>query len=282
MSAEQENQNKVQCKVCGKYFKAITNSHLKTHNMTTEDYKETYQEEASFGNFDRFKEWRNSEENKKQLKKMSEKVYSSTEIKARRKKAMLAAVKSEKYRKEQSERMKEYVQNNPEKYGWASDPDRITDWMRLSNYERWIIQYGREEADIRLENWKSNNKIPSSSKNTAPEIQFAAMLSEMEISYEQQYSVDRYYCDFYLPDYNLVIEVDGDYWHANPNQFTSDDLIGPKQIRADKIWESDQIREEQIKSCGYNMLRIWASDLNTINLEDLLEDIVHASGKLLG
>lgn len=50
--------NMIQCKICGKFFNYINNSHLKTHNITPREYKEKYGEIIS-------KEFKNNMRNSK-------------------------------------------------------------------------------------------------------------------------------------------------------------------------------------------------------------------------
>jgi very-short-patch-repair endonuclease len=276
MSAEQ----KFKCEICGKEFKAITNSHLKKHNMTTEDYKNKYPN-ASFGNFDRFSEWRDSEENRQNCIRMSKKVYGTKEIREKKAASCRNATKSKDYRKRHSLLMKEKISNNPEKFPQLMST-KPTNWMKKSNYERWVIQYGVEEADKRQADWLKKNKIPSSSKNTKPEKMFAKFLDKLDIKYEKQKHVKRYYCDFFIPEFNLIVEIDGDYWHANPDKFSANDVVGAKKITAKQIWENDNKKTQDILDSGYSILRYWASELKNISHEKIFEDIVHASMKIEG
>jgi len=44
---------------------------------------------------------------------------------------------------------------------------------------------------------------------------FKQLLDFLKVKYEQQKRIGKYFADFYLPDENLVIEIDGSYWHQN-------------------------------------------------------------------
>jgi very-short-patch-repair endonuclease len=35
--------------------------------------------------------------------------------------------------------------------------------------------------------------------------------------------------DFYLIDFNLLIEADGDYWHVNPIKYSENDILTERQ-----------------------------------------------------
>lgn len=270
MSAEQ----KYKCEICGKSFKTITNTHLKKHNMTTLDYKSKFPN-AIIGNFDRFSEWRNSKENKQNCQNMTNKVYKTKEIRERKAKSCRQATQHPSYRKSQSQLMKAKIATSPEKWPQLKSTEP-TIWMKKSNYERWVIQYGIEEADRRQKSWHEKNVLPSCSKNTKPERYFAKILDELDIQYETQAPVKRYVCDFYLPEYNMIIEIDGDYWHANPAKFSPEDLIGGKKMFAKDVWVYDKNKTKTIKESGFRVLRYWASDLKNISHDKIFEDIVHA------
>ena len=210
---------------------------------------------------------------------MSEKVYSSEELKSKRKNRVIKATTCKEYKKRQSELMTKVYEENPEKYV-LSRKREPTSWMKKSNYERWLILYGKEVADKKIESWSSKNKIPCSSKDTKPEKVFALMLDKNNIFYEKQKSVKKYKCDFYIPEYNLIVEIDGDYWHANPKKYSASDLIGPAKKTAREIWESDKTKTSDLVNEGYKVLRYWASDLKNISHEKIFEDIVHTSMKV--
>ena len=271
---------KFACVICSKEFKAITNSHLKNHGMTTEEYKTKYPH-AKFGNFDRFESWRCSNENRENLLKMNEIVYSNEEIRERRKRNVTKAVQSQAYRQNHRLVMKNAVETNPEKFRFSRKPF-VTDRMKMSNYDRWVEEFGLEEAEIKMKEWKSKNKLPSLSFGTKIENTLEVIFKDLNISYTTQYKgISKYYCDFYLPDYHVIVEADGDYWHANPKDFCADDEIGSKKMKARTIWKLDEEKSNRIRSEGYGLIRYWESDIKNITKEKVFEDIVHASRKLV-
>lgn len=68
----------------------------------------------------------------------------------------------------------------------------------------------------------------------------ASALDRRGISYERQYRIGRFHADFYLPEWNLVLECDGDYWHSLPRHK-----------------EFDLRRDEFMRSLGYRVCRVW-------------------------
>lgn len=69
--------------------------------------------------------------------------------------------------------------------------------------------------------------------------------------------------DILIESKKIVIEVNGDYWHANPKIYDSNDLIYKwnGSLSASEIWKLDRIRNNQIRSQGYKVIVIWESDI---------------------
>jgi very-short-patch-repair endonuclease len=89
---------------------------------------------------------------------------------------------------------------------------------------------------------------------------FANILDLLNIKYQQFfYAKDiKAFYDFYLPDYNVIIEVDGDFWHCNPN---SKHNI-PKYKTQQQNIIKDQIKTQWTIDNGYKLLRFWENDIN--------------------
>lgn len=74
---------------------------------------------------------------------------------------------------------------------------------------------------------------------------------------------------------NIIIEVQGDHWHCNPDRFKPDDIIvrfGGKEMKASEVWELDRIRKEHIESFGFKVLYVWEHEINN-NLEEVIKRI---------
>ena len=70
--------------------------------------------------------------------------------------------------------------------------------------------------------------------------------------------------DFCLNDYSIIIEADGDYWHANPLKYTSYDKA---QNRSKK---NDNLKNEMIEKTNLTLLRFWESEINLSEFEQIL------------
>jgi very-short-patch-repair endonuclease len=86
-----------------------------------------------------------------------------------------------------------------------------------------------------------------------------ALLDSLGVPYERQHVVGGKFCvDAFVPDAGLVIQFDGDYWHGNPKHFPAPDARQRKRMAL------DQSQDAYMRACGYRVLRVWASELETL------------------
>lgn len=72
--------------------------------------------------------------------------------------------------------------------------------------------------------------------------------------------------DFLLPD-NVVLEVQGDYWHANPQVYPS----GPIHASQRKSVQNDIRKHEELTSLGYLVVYVWEAEVNRLGRRALEE-----------
>jgi len=86
----------------------------------------------------------------------------------------------------------------------------------------------------------------SSGKRTSIEVKMAEELTARGIEYIEQYNLgDKFALDFFIPEYNIVIECDGDYWHTRPEAICR-----------------DKRKNAYVKACGFSMYRFWEREIN--------------------
>lgn len=99
------------------------------------------------------------------------------------------------------------------------------------------------------------------------------VLMENGIEFVKQFEVGRMTADFYIPTANLIVETNGDFWHANPEVYPDRDNLHPIQRRA---VEKDKRKLQQLHDLGYEVYVIWEHDLSERKqdtLQALLEHI---------
>jgi very-short-patch-repair endonuclease len=113
----------------------------------------------------------------------------------------------------------------------------------------------REDASNRRINWL---KTKLSNKKSKLEIKFENILNLLNISNIYQYNFKGKLFDFYLEKYNVLIEVDGDFYHSNPNS-KHKDIIYETQILTKK---NDNIKNNLCSKFNIILLRYWEKDIN--------------------
>lgn len=123
----------------------------------------------------------------------------------------------------------------------------------------------------------------SLNKISKAEREIASFLQESKIDYKSQFHIKgvSYTYDFYLSKFNLIIEYQGDYWHANPNKYKSGtyiNLIKKGQTIVDDIWARDKLKKESAEQAGYKIKYIWESDYKKHGITILQEIIKKFNG----
>jgi len=90
---------------------------------------------------------------------------------------------------------------------------------------------------------------------------YAEYLKSKDIKFVQQYRVSKYLFDFYIPEENLLIEVNGTFWHADPRVYANKKLY-PIQI---KNLENDKNKIKKAISLGYKVKVVWEQDVYNKN-----------------
>lgn len=142
----------------------------------------------------------------------------------------------------------------------------------------WNGKYGYRKCDkttITLYGKSTVNMLTDYSycfgKKTDIEILFENILFELNIPYQYKFRIyDQNKISFWFKEYdflildsNILIEVDGDYWHGNKNIFN-------KLTEFQKnVQENDKIKEEFAIKNGYTLIRFWGSEVKNKKKETI-------------
>jgi very-short-patch-repair endonuclease len=83
-------------------------------------------------------------------------------------------------------------------------------------------------------------------------------LEKLGVKYEEQFEakdIKRFY-DFYLPDYRVLLEIDGDFYHGYGKVYEEKSPMQKKNARV------DEIKNEWAAMHGIPLIRIWEHDIN--------------------
>lgn len=155
-----------------------------------------------------------------------------------------------------------------QKIGW----NNRTDEQKIL-FSKQRKDYWKNLTDLELETFIRKNLETIS--NT--ELLVKKVLDANSINYIQQIFINRKSYDFLIVDTKILIEVQGDYWHANPKIYNESDLIKyprKKLISVKDIWKNDEIKNKNAKKYDYTIIYLWEYDINVAKRNDNLEEFI--------
>jgi very-short-patch-repair endonuclease len=124
--------------------------------------------------------------------------------------------------------------------------------------EELIASANSPEKKEKLKKARLNTVFPK--KDSKPEVLIQVFLNELKIHYKKHYVISipsAYQVDIYIPEYNLVMEVDGIYWHNYPF-----------------LREIDIKRNKEMLEKGFKVLRFWEHEVFKITCAQDLKQII--------
>lgn len=94
-------------------------------------------------------------------------------------------------------------------------------------------------------------------KETWIEALVREFLVELGVDFQSQVEFGPYTVDFFVPASKVVIQTDGDYWHANPSVYQPDQMTAHQQNRR----RLDAACDSYLRNLGLQVLRLWEKDL---------------------
>lgn len=135
--------------------------------------------------------------------------------------------------------------------------------------------YGRKLSEEYKDKLRKSIRLRISNEktrlNTKIQISINHILDKNNIKYEREKVFTYYAVDNYLTDYNLIIEVMGNYWHVHPLRYNENKyLINEKQFG----WiKKDKSKHTYIKNhTGIEILYLWETDI--IKNPELCEQLI--------
>lgn len=133
-------------------------------------------------------------------------------------------------------------------------PKEVLDKLNKGMLEYWSKPENREQKRLDQVEYLRTRQINQKSKL---EQKFEDMLVELGIQFINQHQLNGYLYDFYIPKHNLLIEVDGDWFHCNPDVY-------PEAIHEIQkfVKENDEAKNKVAQENNIPLLRFWEKDIN--------------------
>jgi len=85
------------------------------------------------------------------------------------------------------------------------------------------------------------------------------IIADLGIKFQSEYLLDFYSIDIAIPEKKVAIEVDGDYFHANPLKYPD----GPQDATQQRSFKNDRAKEGYLRNRGWTLLRYWESSIKS-------------------
>lgn len=135
-------------------------------------------------------------------------------------------------------------------------PKEVLEKLNQGMLNYWSKDENREKKSHERMVWMLENDFTVKSKL---EEKFLNLILP-NVEYVRQYYVRdiKAYYDFYIPKHNILIEIDGDFWHCNPEGKY------PKPIYESqfKNLKKDKIKTDWCVNNNISLLRFWEKDIN--------------------
>lgn len=93
---------------------------------------------------------------------------------------------------------------------------------------------------------------------------------------ESEFTIGYYTVDFCFVEERVVVEVDGDYWHCNPDIYEK-----PKNTIQRRVVGKDRAEKRYLENGGWILLRFWESEIKD-DLEKCIKRVMGALSERRG
>jgi len=186
--------------------------------------------------------------------------------------------------KQYAELKKQTLYNFIERWGVEDGNARYLAWKDKCKHtlQNFINRHGEDRGPILYEEHYSNKlqKLLSGSKSGI-EKKVYEHLRSLCIDVKSNFYIkssdnSKYFYDIIVEGTNKIIEINGDFWHANPRFFTENQILHHpgRDISAKEVWSQDKKKIECAEQFGYEVLVIWEHEIRE-SFEDVIDKITN-------
>jgi len=119
---------------------------------------------------------------------------------------------------------------------------------------------------------EQKNKLYRYNGASSLESKVSEILNGLSISYITQFHLKGKIFDFRILNTNILIEVNGDYWHCNPSKYKAEEIVKfhSNSKKVSDIWEKDDVKKKLAEIDGFKVVYIWEEEMKNSNLSQLV------------
>src|SRR3989344_1582061 len=225
-----------------------------------------------------------SEETRKKISESQRGKIIPEEIKRKSQEATLKAMNSPEMKKRLSEMKKEQFKQGKAK-SWNKgrkgvySKELLEKWSK-SHKERMANPEIRKILRKNILKMYESGTFPKQT-NTLPERMIKEEIIKRgykeETDFIHQYKfMDKFMCDFCFPKNKVVVEIDGDFWHANPKKYPEGSKMHKHQIKGINRDKSKNAYISKVDNGTWTIVRLWESDIkkDVAGCVDKIEEIL--------
>jgi len=190
------------------------------------------------------------------------------------------------YNRSRSVTLKNIIKRNGEEKGLEIWNNYIDRQKYTCSLEYFIAEYGELNGREKFENFSIKRAMQCGYSNISNKL-FDSLKEKINNDYTYYYINDKqeyffkngnifYLVDFFIKELSLVIEFNGDMWHANPLIYKENDIPFPfdKKYTAKDIWKKDADKINFIKTKVRDVFIIWEKDLKEKGMFKIVEELL--------
>lgn len=159
-----------------------------------------------------------------------------------------------------------YIKRYGDEEGLKRYNDRCNKIGKSNKLDWYIEKYGEKEGNKKWNNYINKIRNISKKRQSKSSLKIKKILDELKIKYIEEFQINdtQRFSDYYIEDYNTIIEFYGNYWHCNPLIFEKKFYHHYIKMSAEDIWEKDKKRIDDIyKNFNekVNIIIIWESSV---------------------
>ena len=157
-----------------------------------------------------------------------------------------------------------------------TDANKISESRKSFTRQKWEDIYAKYQQTCKIRYGKFNPIFTGGESKLEKRVQ--RILVDRNIRYINQFPYKKKIFDIFLPEYRYVIEINGDFWHANPRIYNSDDILNfPGKVKplAKEIWKKDFLKNISLAELNFRCMVLWECEMNQLSDNELYLKILY-------
>ena len=114
--------------------------------------------------------------------------------------------------------------------------------------------FKKRQALVSARNWLNGYNFPNKVEQKVQQL--------LPFTFVGNQFIENLQVDLVDYDRKIIVEINGDFWHMNPELFESSYYNKVMNMTAQEIWDREQQKIKRLEELGYKVITIWESEIN--------------------